>query len=505
MVWEWMIYTAIGLLILIVLYELLHDRMIHEGFTDGDKQIPEFFGRFFPKRYDVLPGQQREGDGWIRNSRYFEGYVDVQRLGYKADFCRVVEKEGDPESRIMACALAGQEGLDSLTFRTDSMRSGMQFSRDDYFRDVNGDKRDDYCRILKVAKAPHDAWEARCVPAGITRFRENAEIQDTEPPQHISDLLWFFEGAMVWYRWVDDMLDYAENSRLLLAGDVKIDETPGKQTTKGLSLNRLPTTDSDIPPPAEQFLKIGENDRMEFDSLVDLRQFRAFSAWVYFDEFTNNARIFDFGNGAGKDNVFLGIQGRGNKTTSEFGNVGARPTDANLVCQAKAPKEVSPLAFLESTDANIELWDCPGPEPVQSMFPPDEQKAAVEQTANLLFEIWDAKQRKMRVLVQDAIPYRKWVHIALSTKDMDAVRPTWVVFVNGKKVYEHADGFLPLNSYTTKNYIGKSNWETTTSQYDDRDERFRGAMFDFRMYRTPMSVAKVKKTHEWGLQKLQKD
>jgi hypothetical protein len=139
------------------------------------------------------------------------------------------------------------------------------------------------------------------------------------------------------------------------------------------------------------------------------------------------------------------------------------------------------------------------------MFPPDEQKAAVEQTANLLFEIWDAKQRKMRVLVQDAIPYRKWVHIALSTKDMDAVRPTWVVFVNGKKVYEHADGFLPLNSYTTKNYIGKSNWETTTSQYDDRDERFRGTMFDFRLYRTPMSAAKVKKTHEWGLQKLQKD
>jgi hypothetical protein len=358
---------------------------------------------------------------------------------------------------------------------------------------------------LKVAKAPHDAWEARCVPAGITRFRENAEIQDTEPPQHIADLLWFFEGAMVWYRWFDDMLDYAENSRLLLAGDVKIDETPGKQTTKGLSLNRLPSTDSEIPPPAEQFLKIGENDRMEFDSIVDLRQFRAFSAWVYFDEFTNNARIFDFGNGAGKDNVFLGIQGRGNKTTSEFGNVGARPTDANLVCQAKAPKEVSPLAFLESTDANIELWDCPGPEPVQSMFPPDEPRAVVEQTANLLFEIWDAKQRKMRVLVQDAIPYRKWVHIALSTKDMDAVRPTWVVFVNGKKVYEHADGFLPLNSYTTKNYIGKSNWETTTSQYDDRDERFRGAMFDFRMYRTPMSAAKVKKTHEWGLQKLQKD
>lgn len=506
MVWEWMIYTGIVLLILIVIYELLRGRMIQEGFTDGDKQIPEFFGRYFPKRYDVVPGQQREEGGWIRNSRYVEGYVDVQKLGYKADFCRVVEKEGDPESRILACALAGQEGLDSLTFRTESARNGFQFSRDDYFRDVNGDKRDDYGRILKVEQSPKDAWEARAVLAGLTRFRTGTEVQDTEPPPHIKDLLWFFEGAMVWYRWFDDMLDYAENTRLLFAGQMEIDETSRKEFTKGMSMNRLPTADTETPPPTDQFLKIGENHRMEFNSIVQLRELRGVSCWVYFDEFTNNARIFDFGNGAGKDNILLGIMGKGNTSQMNnlFSQVGARPTDSNLICQARAPKEVHPSTFLkQSGEADIEFWECPGPEPIDSAFPPDEMSsAALPPTANLIFEIWDAQQRKMRILLQDVISLKKWIHVALTTTDMDPLRPTWQVYINGKKMYEETDGHMPLTSYTTKNYIGRSNWETDTSQYNDRDERFRGSLFDFRMYRIPMSAAKIKRTWEWGMEKL---
>jgi hypothetical protein len=510
MIWEWMIYTAIALLAIVIAYELLHDKMIKEGFTDGDHQIPEFFGRFFPKRYDVGPGTMREEDGWIRNTRYFEGYVDVQRLGYKADFCRVIEKEGDPESRIMACALAGQEGLDPFVFRTDSARSGVRFSRDDYFRDVNDDKRDDYCRILKVENAPNDRWEARCIPSGITRFRQGLEVQDTSPPKHIADLLWFFEGSMVWYRWFDDMLDYSENARLQIAGDVKIDETPKRVKTEGLRLNRIPGADfkenpveGEPLPASDQFLRIGENDRMEFDTQVDLRNLRAVSVWAYFDEFTNNARIFDFGNGAGKDNVFLGIHGRGNGNNIDFGRLSSRPTDQNLVCLAKAPREVSPQAYLATTDANVEFWNCPGPEPIDSMYPPDEMHGpGLPPTASLIFEIWDTKQRKMRLLIQDVIPYRKWVHIALTTTDVEAFRPTWHIYVDGKKVFEQADGHMPLTSYTTKNYIGRSNWETDTSQYNDRDERFRGALFDFRLYRIPMSAPKIKTTWEWGLSKL---
>lgn len=508
--WEWLIYTALILLFLVAGYEWLRGHMFAEGFTNGDRDLPDFFSRYFPRRYDIVPGQVTEAEGWVRNPRYFEGYVDVQRFGYKADFCRVVEKQGDPDSRIMSCALAGQEGLDSFTYRTDSARGGMRFSRDDYFRDVNGDKRDDYCRILKVAKAPADAWEARCIPAGNTRFRQGTDIQDVEPPRDIADLLWFYEGIMVWYRWIDDMLDYAENTRIQVAGGLSIDETPKRPIVKGLPINRLVGTDGDVTgseEAANEYIRIGENDRLEFDEVVDLKELRCVSVWAYFDAFTNNARIFDFGNAAGRDNILLGIQGRGNIQGGQFGRVGARPTADNKVCQAKTAEEVSPYVYMKTTDANIDEWTCPAAEPIDSLFPEDEvgDITDIAKSATLLFEIWDAQQRKMRILVEDAIPLRRWVHIAITTSDMDVVRPAWHVYINGIKVYEHLDGFLPLKSYTAKNYIGRSNWETGTSQYADRDERFRGALFDFRMYRQPMSKAKVTATYEWGASKLDID
>ena len=109
MVWTSLLYGALAVLVAVIAWELLRRHAFVEGFTDG--VVPEYFGKFFPRRSDVVPGQRDDVDGWLRNWRYFEGYVDVQRLGYKADFCRVVEKPGAPDSRIMACALAGQEGL----------------------------------------------------------------------------------------------------------------------------------------------------------------------------------------------------------------------------------------------------------------------------------------------------------------------------------------------------------------------------------------------------------
>lgn len=490
-IWETMIYTAIILLVFIIAWEWLRSKMIHEGFTDG--VVPEFFGRYFPRRQDVLPGQTIEADGWIRNPRYFEGYVDVQNLGYKGDFCRVIEKENNPESRIVACALAGQEGLDSLTYRTESARSGMQFSRDDYFRDVNKNGKDDYGRILKVKPSPNDNWEARVVLAGYTRFKQSEEITDNSPPPAIADLLWFYEGIMVWYRFFDDMIDYSENTQLKLAGSVTIDEEPRKIVTKGLGLNLLENA-------SEQYLKIGENTQLEFDTIVQLRQLRAISVWVYFEEFTSNARIFDFGNGAGHDNVLLGIEGKGNDDAA-FGNLGKRPNETNLVCQGKAAEEMSPQTYLNSSEANVDEYECAA-ETIPSMLPPNEDRDGINPNATLLFEIWDTKQRKMRIRCVNSIPLKKWTHIAITTTDGSSFRPTWQVYINGKNVYEQPDGHVPLNSYTTMNYIGRSNWESETAQYQDADQRLRGGLFDFRLYRKPMSVAKIDRTVLWGKGKL---
>ncbi len=155
-----------------------------------------------------------------------------------------------------------------------------------------------------------------------------------------------------------------------------------------------------------------------------------------------------------------------------------------------------------TSDANVNEWECPGPEPVDSTYPEDEVATEVDPTANLLFEIWDTQQRKMRIRVLNAIPLKRWVQIALTTTDNTAFRPTWRVYIDGKMVFEEPDGHMPLRSYTTMNYIGRSNWEGESSQYQDADERFRGALFDFRLYRQPMSASKVTRTVQWGRQKL---
>jgi len=496
---DYAVYMIAFLLVICVAGELWNSHLVAEGFTDG--AVPEYFGRFFPRRADVTPGQDREDGGWIRNPRYSEATVDVQNLGYKADFCRVVEKEGQPASRIVACALAGQEGLDPYLYRTESKRSGFRFSRDDYYRDVNGDGKDDYGRILKMTPSPKDTWEARVVLAGLTRFKTGLEITDTAPPPDIADLLWFYESSMVWFRWFDDMLDYSENARLQIAGKAAVDETPRRTKTNGLQLNRLP--DEDVPgkPFAEQYLVMGENPAMEFDTKVQMRELRAFCMWIKMDTFSNNARFFDVGNGAGKSNVFVGIEGRG--PTLAGGSMGRRPSPLNEVCSRSPAVEQLPLDYLKTSDADVDTLDCSGFEDVTNTYPSDETKGVIPDKATLLFEIWDTEQRKMRIRVLQCIPKRRWFHLAITTTNNDAFRPTWHVYIDGVKIYEHLDGHMPLTSLVTKNYIGRSNWEEVSSQYADGDERFRGSLFDFRFYRNPMSAAKIQRSVEWGRARLQ--
>jgi hypothetical protein len=70
--------------------------------------------------------------------------------------------------------------------------------------------------------------------------------------------------------------------------------------------------------------------------------------------------------------------------------------------------------------------------------------------------------------------------------------------VDGVNIFTHQEGHLPQTNYTTKNYIGRSNWEDATNQGEYKDERFCGTLFDFRMYRIPISEEKIKKSIEWG-------
>jgi Concanavalin A-like lectin/glucanases superfamily len=518
---ETLVFLACVLVVGIALYEYVRiwkPAMVEEF---EDISSPNYFSKFFPRRYDIVPGQTMEDFGFLRDPRYSESYADIQGNGMKNDFCRVVMRPsshrdelgtlssqstpGDSKSMFVACALAGTEGLDPYSFKSKTVGKGFRISRDDYYNDANGDGRADYCRILKNG----DAWSAQCALATQDGFSDR-DIEDAKPPADIKDLLWFYEGIMVWYRFFDDFVDYGENANISRFGDVKIDEDPRKGKTQGLELNRIQSSylERGIPvknaPAAEQFLRLGETQELAFGSAVKLRYLRAVSCWVRFDAFTNNARIFDFGNGSGQDNVLLGIDGRGDTDPKQMEFNMARPSDSDRVCRSKPAKEVSPQRFVKISDANVDEWECEGPGPVDT--PLEEKDFSVAQdlipTAALVFEIWDARQRKMRIKVPKAILLGKWQHICLTTMDAESFRPTWKVFVDGRDMYTEEDGHLPQTSLTAANYIGKSNWENNETQYANKDERFRGSLFDFRLYKTPMSQAKIDRTILWGKPKL---
>jgi hypothetical protein len=412
----------------------------------------------------------------------------------------MVESTTDPDDVFFACALAGTDGLSSIRYRTLSKKDGFLLSRDDYMNDVLNEGRQGYCRILKTG----DTFEAKCHPAGDTSFSTTL-VTDTSPPPAIQTLLLFYEGIAFWLRLDDDMVDYAQHLVIAKAGDIQIDETPRPPVTEGLTFNGI-----------DQFLRIGDSKDLTLGQTVQLRYLRAITFWVYFEEFTNNAHVFDFGNGSGKDNVFVGIVGRGNAPASASLASLTSDQDQGQDQEKYGPagttgptctEEVSPQRAMATSSANVNRWDCPSSELFGRIMPPTQtgSKAAEPHeatTADLLYEIWDEKQRKQHIQVKNAIPLRKWVHIAITADDNDPWRPRLRIYRNGEEVHREEAGWLPQSNDTTHNYIGKSNWMSQTSPYANADELFKGRLFDFRGYRSGLSEKKVQAIYEWGVERL---
>ncbi len=468
----------------------VEEGFLNESITGGNN----FFSRYIPMRGDV--GLNSEEAGFRRDPRFFAGYADVQRFGVNNDFCRMVEPDGteNPQKAFFACALAGTENLSGTEFRTETVGEGFKRSRDDYMRDTMRSGRQDYCRILKQSDG---SFQPMCRRAGERRFGKQ-DFLDPNPGKKIQTMLEFYDGIMMWMRLRDDLVDYAGNLLVSRAGDIKIDETPNPTITEGINFNGI-----------DQFLRIGDNQSLEFGDHVSMRAMRAVSVWVYFEEFTNNAHIFDFGNGAGKDNVWLGIAGRGSPSiqSDKIRLGGDQSTVPEPPSGQQCVQEVRPQHLMVTSSANVDDFLCPLFETtgkrVKPLIPRAVSKAAAEEgrakMADLLYEVWDARDRKMRITIPNAVPLKKWTHIAVTAATNDAFRPDIKVYINGIENAFYPSGFLPQTSYMTHNYLGKSNWANVTSQYENRDELFKGRMFDFRTYNTVMSQRKIQETIAWGI------
>lgn len=478
---------GITLIVLFLAAELIRPRILTEGFESAIGVLDKnYFTSFAPKRGDI--GIYQEEGGYIRDSRYFQGYVDIQRLGVKNDFCRMVQSKSIPDVLFFSCALAGTENISSVEFASPTTASGFKVSRDDYMRDVNSDGRDDYCRILKSADGSYQPLCSRSTDSGF----DDRLVVDSSPPSDIATLLTFYDGCVFWLRLRDDMLDYVSNIKVSTVGGIKIDETPRPSVTKGIRFNGM-----------DQYLRIGDSPDLDLGTIVPLRSLRAISFWVFFEEFTNNAHIIDFGNGAGVDNVFVGIVGKGDEEVSNTVNDSTVPSIAS---GAQPVDEVSPQKLMLSTSANVNEYTCTGFEMQPRKLPPsrieDIKTSGPKTMASLLYEVWDKSQRKMRVVVPGVIPVARWTHVVITAKDTRSFRPDIDFYINGTVVYSKKGGHLPQASTTTNNYIGKSNWTNVTSQYANKDELFKGLLFDLRGYKTPMDEGKVTATYEYGQEML---
>jgi hypothetical protein len=324
---------------------------------------------------------------------------------------------------------------------------------------------------------------------------------DPQPPAEIEMLLRFYEGCIFWYRFRDDMKDYIEITKLFRAGQIRIDETPNPDPTEGLRFNGI-----------DQFLRIGDSPELELGYDVPLRSMRAMMMWVYFDEFTNNAHILDFGDGPGRNNIVLGIIGKGDANITDAATLrppllcGEDTTLPSSPSGAQPCEIVSPQELLKTTDANVDEFSCIGFEGNPRRLPPsrvtDKVLKGSKNRATLLYEVWDSQQRVMRIRVPSIIPLKQWTHICVTAKSDDAFRPDMGIYVNGEQVFVEPSGFLPQTSVLSNCYIGKSNWANATSQYENRDELFKGKLFDLRAYKVPLAERVIQESVSWGKQKL---
>lgn len=523
MSWEALLYITVGLLALTLILDIWFPGVFffYEGFTvgPGDNQ---FLTQFMPRRGDVSFGTENDSS-FVQDKRHVMGYADVQALSANQDFCRMLMPKGDDGSNMFfACALAGTENLASASYRTKSVKDGFKTSRDDYMRDADADHRTDYCTIIKKSQS---IWEPRCYRALTTTF-DTRTFVDTEPPEDINEILYFYEGIMFWFRFIDDLKDYAENLKTFSAGGLTINEsdvkvlpsqimTGEKKTTTTLN-DRVQVSQGLRFNGSNQFLRLGDSPDLSFGKVISLKTMRAVCMWVYFEEFTNEAHVLDFGNGAGQDNVFIGIIGRGDETMdkgSEIRKSACEMNDLNNVLPdypsgAQPVDVVTPVQLMLSTRANVEDPPCEEPILPRKLSPlkPLQKDAAKFQemvgqptrTATLVYEVWNGKLRMQHMKVSGAFKLRQWTHVCITTATGDGARPALQIWVDGKKAAEDPNGSLPQSSTTSNNYIGKSNWSNDSSQFENKAELFRGKVFDLRGYSQAVNEDKLKKTIQWG-------
>jgi hypothetical protein len=448
--------ALVVVLVLLGIYLLRETRLgvtLHEGFA-------------VPRRSDTglsSDGWKEEGS-WARDLRYSEAFVDIAGRGVAVDFCRAIQRKGDPGSLHMACALGTRDGMDTMEYKSRTVAEGFRFSRDDYWR-VGKHGRMDYCRILRDADTGE--WYASAVIAGPDGFRR-LEERDTEPPAAIQSLLDAYDGALVWWRWHDDEEDYAGNAVYERHGAPKAPTMLRPEKTRGLELNRWPAAAQATLQPApapRDYLRWGESGRLTLEDKIAPRQIRAIAFWVFWDAVEKGATIVECSNGGKRDALRLFVEGGGPDLPAAPAVTEAamevRPAHRLAIGQLTEPGQLRP----------------PQVSPIPIPMP-------IEKSGAYVFEIWDEEARLMRIESgAGSVVAGQWQHVVVTTADATTWWPTWRMYVDGALVAEKRDGRMSPAMELTQNYVGRG---------------LRGCLQDFRVYSGPMSAAKIESAIAWG-------
>jgi hypothetical protein len=444
----WTVLLIISILAVYVIYETTGPTMV-EGFR-------------VPVRSDMKEASSEER-GYTRDARYAAQLADVQGAGVAGDFCRAVSKKEDPDSLRIACALALREGMDTLEFHSRSKKEGFRFSRDDYWR---SGKRMDYCRILRDQET--GGWGSFCALTTRSGIGPKEEL-DTAPPPYIQRLLTAYEGILAWYRWQEDGLDTTGATSLSLVGKPELPTMIKPVKTRGLQLNRYPAAAAEAgekAPPLRDLVRFGEKGTLHLDQDVKPGTIRAISFWIFWDQFEKDAAVLHCSTQDDKNRVWIGVDGSGPSPS---------PIGPRLIAAAQ-----------ELTSEELQSLGSPRVEEVplytDSIGHSVKHELQREKTASWVFEIWDERQRIMRIKAPFGAVVGKWQHVAITTTEAGTGWPTWQIWLDGVVAVTEEGRMIPA-LFLTNNRIG---------------ENVRGCLQDFRIYREPMGEDKIKEAMAWS-------
>jgi hypothetical protein len=125
MSWETLMFSIIIILFTLLFFDVVKPfSYFKEGFMTGAGDNPFLF-TYFPRRGDISFAM--DDSAYYQDNRHVMGYADVQGLGVNHDFCRmIVPKNKDAKQMFFACALAGTENMNSVSFRTQTVKDGLR-------------------------------------------------------------------------------------------------------------------------------------------------------------------------------------------------------------------------------------------------------------------------------------------------------------------------------------------------------------------------------------------